>query len=152
MSKAVLPKGESEEGANEWADVFANDKALREAVNSIDNEQVASDAAISGSKLADKSIPGAKLERQPLLGVVSSAGEKIRGSEGWAVEKLATGRYKLSFSPELSSDAVANATLDQTSGLVFVRIQGQNKKEVEIRFFNSSLDAEDAQFSFHVLY
>lgn len=34
----VLPKGENETGSNEWADVYANDKALKEAVETLQTE------------------------------------------------------------------------------------------------------------------
>jgi hypothetical protein len=59
MSKANLPTPENNPGKAEWAEIFANDKALREAVNSINNEQIASGAGIVGSKLA--SAAGAEI-------------------------------------------------------------------------------------------
>jgi hypothetical protein len=61
MSKAELPIGEGNPGKAEWSEVFSQDKALREAVNSITNEQIAPGAAIAGSKLAEKTIEAKRL-------------------------------------------------------------------------------------------
>lgn len=52
MSKVTLPTPESNPGKAEWSDVFGNDAALREGVNSINNEQIAAEAGIVRSKLA----------------------------------------------------------------------------------------------------
>jgi hypothetical protein len=49
MSKATLPTPESNAGKAEWSEVYANDAALRESVNSVANEQLA--GGIEDSKL-----------------------------------------------------------------------------------------------------
>jgi hypothetical protein len=55
MAKATLPTPESNPGKAEWSEVFANDRALREAVNSVANEQLA--GGIEGGKLAANAKP-----------------------------------------------------------------------------------------------
>lgn len=62
MSKATLPTPESNAGKAEWSEVYANDKALREAVNSVANEQLA--GGIEGSKLAEGTIERKQLKAE----------------------------------------------------------------------------------------
>ncbi len=56
MAKAVLPRGEVNTSAAEWIQVYEADKALREAVNNIDGEQI-EDGAITREKLASTGMP-----------------------------------------------------------------------------------------------
>lgn len=43
----ILPKPENESGTNEWADVFANDKALKEAVETLQTEFAAANNPVT---------------------------------------------------------------------------------------------------------
>lgn len=148
MSEVVLPKT-AEVGANEFADVYANDVALRDVVNGeLTDENIASGANIAGSKLADSSVSLGKLEKKMLYGVVKSTGSKDRGSEGWTSERLSAGRYKITLSPELGSKPVTTVTPDSEAGNNYVRIEKQSKTEIEVRIFNSSFSGEDRQFDF----
>ena len=52
MTQIILPKT-NQTGANEWADVEDNDKAIRDVVNGeLENDNIASGAGITTSKLA----------------------------------------------------------------------------------------------------
>ena len=62
MTQVTLPRT-NQTGTNEWEDVEANDRALRDVINgNLDNDNIKSAANIAGSKLADASIPYAKLK------------------------------------------------------------------------------------------
>lgn len=61
MTDVTLPRL-NQTGANEWADVEANDVALREVINGeLDNENLKSEAGITGGKLAEATVEPKKL-------------------------------------------------------------------------------------------
>jgi hypothetical protein len=57
----ALPRT-AQTGSNEWSDVETNDARIRDEIDgNIDNANIKANAAILGSKLADASVPDAKL-------------------------------------------------------------------------------------------
>src|SRR4051812_17888140 len=59
MAKVSLPRT-NQTGLNEWADVEANDNALKEGINEIASEQLGS-SSVTEAKIANLAVTNAKL-------------------------------------------------------------------------------------------
>lgn len=140
----TLPKL-NQSGANEWADVEDNDKAIRDVVNGeLEDDNIAAGANIALSKLADGLVL-AKTDLRIVRGSIGSTGAKSIG-EGFTCKKLATGQYEITLEAELSSNAIVTVTSSELNDVG--RIVSATQKVIKVSFVNLSEEAQDTSFHF----
>src|SRR5690349_556977 len=117
MAKVNLPRT-NQTGVNEWADVQANDEALKEGVNNIAAEQLGSES-VTGAKLATGAVTAAKV----------SAEVRSRWYTPSVIEAEST-RESTSFGKMGTPDEIAGVEL-ATNGVIMVAFRAQVKASNE---------------------
>ena len=104
-------------------------------------------AVETGAGIASGSITDAKLSKPVIAGNVKESGTRESG-EGFAVERPATGEYKVTLTTELATLGSMVVTPVGSAGIP--EVLAFSSKVFTVRFLNVSLAAINTAFSFHI--
>jgi hypothetical protein len=102
---------------------------------------------LDGEGRSDYPILGSKQKTQLHFGIVTSAGAKINGTEGWTVEKIAGPAYKIKFTTAFSV-APAVIAIDAQGTFRNVSYTSAVKEITIVLQFGSNTTTEEIQFAF----